>query len=502
MPHPRQRRAVRGRPRPRQRAPRRRHDPRPRPRPRRARAAVHRPSTTSRPCSLRRRSDRRGCRPRAAERAADPPRLLPRRPVGRRRRPRPPAGASSPPTSPASPLVPLVGAYNIPAARLAAGGIAVYPRGVLINTRRARRRDGRRDGRPPGVRAARPRGDDDRRVDRAGGGPGTGRRLAGPDGLPRRRRSAARRRRCRRPTWPSCPTSARRSTTTCSGGTTSSGSRTPVSDWTGAVIIDDVIAATIRTGMIPAYVYSDPDVFELERERLFGAAWVFLAHESEIPSPGDYVVRRVLDDSFIVVRDEAGDGARALQHVPAPRDAGVPGRARQRLALPLPVPRLVVPQRRRAGRAAVPPGRLRRRRRPAARRAPPPAGAAGRHDRRDDLRQPGRRRPDAARAPRRLRLLPRPVHPPERRGARAARPAALAGAGELEDRLRELRRRHVPHAVHAPQRRRHRAVPRAQGEQAQGGRALLRRRAAAARRTSCRRATSPSGCATSATPTR
>lgn len=31
-------------------------------------------------------------------------------------------------------FVPLVGAYNIPAARLAGGGIAVYPRGVLINT--------------------------------------------------------------------------------------------------------------------------------------------------------------------------------------------------------------------------------------------------------------------------------------------------------------------------------------------------------------------------------
>ena len=58
--------------------------------------------------------------------------------------------------------------------------------------------------------------------------------------------------------------------------------------------------------MIPAHVYSDPDVFELERERLFARAWVFLAHESEVPSPGDYVVRRIVDDSFIVVRDEAG----------------------------------------------------------------------------------------------------------------------------------------------------------------------------------------------------
>ena len=68
----------------------------------------------------------------------------------------------------------------------------------------------------------------------------------------------------------------------------------------------DAIRRDIARGMIPAHVYSDPDVFELERERLFGRAWVFLAHESEVPSPGDYVVRRIVDDSFIVVRDEAG----------------------------------------------------------------------------------------------------------------------------------------------------------------------------------------------------
>jgi phthalate 3,4-dioxygenase subunit alpha len=66
------------------------------------------------------------------------------------------------------------------------------------------------------------------------------------------------------------------------------------------------IAEDIRHGMVPAHIYSDPDVFELERERLFARAWVFLAHESEVRSPGDYVVRRVVDDSFIVVRDEAG----------------------------------------------------------------------------------------------------------------------------------------------------------------------------------------------------
>ncbi|MGH3319168.1 MAG: aromatic ring-hydroxylating dioxygenase subunit alpha [Streptosporangiaceae bacterium] len=62
----------------------------------------------------------------------------------------------------------------------------------------------------------------------------------------------------------------------------------------------------VRRGMIPAFIYNDPEVFELERERLFSRAWLFLAHESELEQPGDYVVRRVLEDSFIVARDEAG----------------------------------------------------------------------------------------------------------------------------------------------------------------------------------------------------
>ena len=64
------------------------------------------------------------------------------------------------------------------------------------------------------------------------------------------------------------------------------------------------IVGDIREGMIPAAIYSDDEVFRLEQERVFGRAWMFMAHESEIPAPGDYVVRRILDDSFIVVRDE------------------------------------------------------------------------------------------------------------------------------------------------------------------------------------------------------
>lgn len=63
----------------------------------------------------------------------------------------------------------------------------------------------------------------------------------------------------------------------------------------------------VRRGMIPAHIYNDAELFALEKERLFARAWVFVAHESEIPHEGDYVVRRVLGDSFIITRDSAGE---------------------------------------------------------------------------------------------------------------------------------------------------------------------------------------------------
>jgi phenylpropionate dioxygenase-like ring-hydroxylating dioxygenase large terminal subunit len=66
------------------------------------------------------------------------------------------------------------------------------------------------------------------------------------------------------------------------------------------------VVAGVRAGRSPAEIYSDPELFALEEERVFGRAWTFLAHESEIAAPGDYVVRRIVEDSFIVIRDETG----------------------------------------------------------------------------------------------------------------------------------------------------------------------------------------------------
>jgi phthalate 3,4-dioxygenase subunit alpha len=69
--------------------------------------------------------------------------------------------------------------------------------------------------------------------------------------------------------------------------------------------LDDVLAA-VRDGFIPAHVYNDADVFVWERDRVFSRAWMFVAHESEIAQPNDFVVRDVLADSFLVTRDADG----------------------------------------------------------------------------------------------------------------------------------------------------------------------------------------------------
>ena len=38
-------------------------------------------------------------------------------------------------------------------------------------------------------------------------------------------------------------------------------------------------------------LYTDPRVFADELERIWYRTWVYVGHESEVPQPGDYVVR-------------------------------------------------------------------------------------------------------------------------------------------------------------------------------------------------------------------
>ena len=53
--------------------------------------------------------------------------------------------------------------------------------------------------------------------------------------------------------------------------------------------------------------YTSPEIFELEMQRIFERSWVYVAHESQIPEPGDFLTTRIGTQPVIVGRDGRGD---------------------------------------------------------------------------------------------------------------------------------------------------------------------------------------------------
>ena len=59
---------------------------------------------------------------------------------------------------------------------------------------------------------------------------------------------------------------------------------------------------------VPYGLYSDAEVYDRERERLFmGPTWNVLGLECEVPNPGDYKTTHVGDVPVVLVRDRAGE---------------------------------------------------------------------------------------------------------------------------------------------------------------------------------------------------
>src|SRR5262249_48919981 len=45
------------------------------------------------------------------------------------------------------------------------------------------------------------------------------------------------------------------------------------------------IAALVRPGRVHRRVYTDPALFNLEMEKIFGSAWIYVGHESQVKNP-------------------------------------------------------------------------------------------------------------------------------------------------------------------------------------------------------------------------
>jgi phenylpropionate dioxygenase-like ring-hydroxylating dioxygenase large terminal subunit len=57
---------------------------------------------------------------------------------------------------------------------------------------------------------------------------------------------------------------------------------------------------------LPAWIYRDPDFFELEKRTIFRTSWQLVCHGNDMPNPGDYHTFDLLGEAIVAVRGKDG----------------------------------------------------------------------------------------------------------------------------------------------------------------------------------------------------
>ncbi len=62
-----------------------------------------------------------------------------------------------------------------------------------------------------------------------------------------------------------------------------------------------------RHASLPGRFYTEPAIFELEKERIFARAWQYAGHISRLSAPGRYTTLSFLDEQLVFVRGANGE---------------------------------------------------------------------------------------------------------------------------------------------------------------------------------------------------
>jgi phenylpropionate dioxygenase-like ring-hydroxylating dioxygenase large terminal subunit len=66
------------------------------------------------------------------------------------------------------------------------------------------------------------------------------------------------------------------------------------------------VRSLVQDERIHRDVYTDPAIFDLEMERIWGQAWIYVGHESQVPNAGDYVTTEIGREPVIMCRLKSG----------------------------------------------------------------------------------------------------------------------------------------------------------------------------------------------------
>ena len=73
-------------------------------------------------------------------------------------------------------------------------------------------------------------------------------------------------------------------------------------------ITNEEIASLVEPTQLHKRLYVDADIFELEMERIWGQAWIFIGHESQVPRTGDFFTTNITHKiPVLMVRDKHGE---------------------------------------------------------------------------------------------------------------------------------------------------------------------------------------------------
>ena len=69
---------------------------------------------------------------------------------------------------------------------------------------------------------------------------------------------------------------------------------------------DNDLASLVRADSVHKKVYTDPDIFELEMERIWNRAWIYVGHDSQVKEPGDYLATSIGRQPVVMTRHRDG----------------------------------------------------------------------------------------------------------------------------------------------------------------------------------------------------